>query len=234
LSEARALQPQGVGSAIGFWNRADDSSDRVAEEYLASLERVRASGLNCHLSIKPLALAFRPDLLAAVVHRARDLDLRLQFDSPSAESADISFTAIGAAACERADLGCTLPGRWQRSMQDADWAIEHNLSIRVVKGHWPDPENPLRDVRLGFLAVIDRIAGRARRVSIATHDTELARAAISHLRSLRTSCELEVLMGPPAAGVIRLARTLGVPVRAYIAYGEGPLLWANSAQAARP
>jgi acyl-CoA synthetase (AMP-forming)/AMP-acid ligase II len=108
------------------------------------------------VSIKPLALAFRRDLLMKLVLRARDLSIRLHFDSPSAELADITFSAI-AESLERHDaIGCTLPGRWPRSLRDAEWAIERNLPMRVVKGQWADLDHPLEDARHGFLTLVDR------------------------------------------------------------------------------
>lgn len=225
LDEARMLGEQGFGTAIGFWNGVDHSSQNVADEYLRSLDELAGLGLDCHLSIKPLALAFRRDLLAAVIRRARDLGMRLQFDSPAAEVADITFSAIHEAACEDADLGCTLPGRWRRSLTDANWAIARGLAIRVVKGQWADPDDPMRDPSNGFLSVIDRVAGRARRVSVATHDARLAREAIGRLRASGTPCEIELLVGQPAGRVLRTARAVDAPVRGYIPYGSGALLY---------
>ena len=52
------------------------------------------------------------------------------------ETVDDTFNLIGKARDIYAKLGCTLPGRWRRSLSDADRAIEMGLRVRVVKGQW--------------------------------------------------------------------------------------------------
>jgi proline dehydrogenase len=88
---------------------------------------------------------------------------------------DLTFELL--ARLEPTGLGCAIPGRWRRSLEDAEHAIELGVRVRVVKGQWPDPQQPDIDLRDGFLAVIDALAGRAASVGIATHDLPLAREA---------------------------------------------------------
>jgi proline dehydrogenase len=225
LVECERLQARGFRTTVGCWNGADHDSGDLALEFLSTAEALAGAELECRLSIKPLALAFRRDLLRDVVRRAATLRLPMQFDSPAAEVADVTFSAMNDSLCANADLGCTLPGRWRRSLTDAVWAIAQGFSIRVVKGQWADPDDPRRDAREGFLAVINHIAARARFVSVATHDAPLAREALSRLQASRTPCELELLVGQPVKAVLQIAARLGVPVRGYVAYGDGALLY---------
>ena len=126
-----------------------------------------------------------------------------------------------------------MPGRWSRSLADADWVCEHGLIARVVKGQWPDPAEPNRGLRDGFLEVIDRLAGRARHVAVASHDVPLAAEAIARLQHAGTSCELELLFGLPMTPSLAWAREQRVPVRIYVPYGKGYIphamdqLWRN-------
>jgi proline dehydrogenase len=175
--------------------------------------------------VKPLGLAFRRDLMILIAEEARDLGIRLHFDSPSAELADITLSAADDALRAQGSIGCTLPGRWSRSLSDAEWAIERDLTIRVVKGQWSDPGGPTNDASRGFLAVIDRLAGRARHVAVATHDAALAYEAIGRLQTAGTACELELLMVEPADAAMRIAQAMRTPVRRYIAYGDGDCLY---------
>jgi proline dehydrogenase len=122
--------------------------------------------------------------------------------------------------------GITLPGRWRRSLDDADVAVELQLPVRVVKGQWADPGDPRRDARAGFLDVVDRLAGRARHVAVATHDERLAREAVRRLQAAGTACEVERLFGLP------LARFGSAPTRVYVAFGT-PSLPFSLAQARR-
>ena len=70
------------------------------------------------------------------------------------------------------------------------------------------------------MAVINRLAGRARHVAVATHDADLAGAALERLREVGTSCELELIFGLPLRRMLLVARSLRVPVRIYIPYGH--------------
>ena len=225
VSTCETLQSYGLASSLAYWERADHSSIEIAVEHLCAIEQVHRADLGCRVSLKPLALAFRRDLLAKVVSRAQALDVALQFDSPPAEVADVSYSAIQDAAAVHQAVGCTIPGRWRRSVTDADWAIARRLTVRVVKGEWADPQDPHRDPRAGFLEVINQLAGRAVHVAVATHDAPLAREAVSRLRISGTSCELELLAGRPAERPMSLARQLGVPVRFYVPYGDGVLAY---------
>jgi proline dehydrogenase len=102
------------------------------------------------------------------------------------------------------------------------------LHVRVVKGQWADPVKPEVDLREGFLSVIDRLAGRARSVSVATHDAALAKEAVKRLLNKKTSCELELLYGLPLEPVSGIALAAGVKIRLYLPYGHGWLPYAIS------
>lgn len=132
------------------------------------------------------------------------------------------------------DLGCTLPARWKRSPDDALWAADHRLAVRVVKGQWPDPTAPRYDPRRGFAAIVERLAGRARAVAIATHDLQTARFAIQRLQQSGTPTMLELLYGLPTQRQIRLARELGVGVRIYVPYGAAYLPYCLAQLKRRP
>jgi proline dehydrogenase len=130
--------------------------------------------------------------------------------------------------------GTTLPGRWRRSVDDAHWAIEKKAPVRVVKGQWPDPAAPHRDMRAGYLEVIDALAGRAASVGVATHDVALAATAIKRLRSRGTPVFWELLYGLPTQAALRMAQTLAVDVRMYVPFGRSYLPYALGRLAAQP
>jgi proline dehydrogenase len=143
--------------------------------HLTAAEALSRNGLDAYLSIKAPALGFSPDLIAKLLERTSPAGVRVHFDSLSAESADRTLALIANAREHHDELGITIPGRWRRSLDDADTAVELGLEVRVVKGQWPAPQAPEQDPRAGFLAVVERLAGRARRVAVATHDDGLAR-----------------------------------------------------------
>ena len=100
------------------------------------------------------------------------------------------------------------------------------LRVRVVKGQSPDPARADVDPAKGYLRVINRLAGRARSVAVATHDPLLARSSLTRLLEAGTPCELELLYGYPMRAVSTVARSMSVPIRVYIPFGNAWLPYA--------
>jgi proline dehydrogenase len=188
------------------------------------------------LSIKLPSLRFSAELLGEVVQRAQSVKRRLHFDAMAPETADRTRAMIdeALAATPDVEIGITLPGRWQRSLDDARWACQRGLFVRVVKGEWADPLDLQRDPRGGYLEIIDQLAGKARWVGVATHDPKLAAEAIGRLQAAGTPCGLELLYGLPMRKQIEQARKLGVGVRVYVPYGEAYMPYALSQVRRKP
>jgi proline dehydrogenase len=191
----------------------------VAHHVLTSLGALATLAPGAALSLRPRALAHDSDLMGEVLLRAHELAVPVQFDSQGPDSATALLACARRMQAIHDQIGVTLPGRWMRSRADADMACELGLRVRVVKGQWADPLRPQFDEHAGFLTVVNRLAGKASFVSIATHDATLAREALKRLRDAGTACELELTHGVPQQAAVQVARALGVPVRNYVAYG---------------
>lgn len=219
LRVGRRLARHGFATTVGYWNREGDEAQDVAERYSAAIHAMAREELDCYLSIKAPALGLDEGLVTGVIKHSERAGVQLHFDSLGPEATDEVFAIIARSHSPSRRMGCTLPGRWHRSRQDADTAIALGLNVRVVKGQWRDPEDPDINPRDGFLEVIDQLAGRARHVRVATHDAPLAREALRKLRAANTSCELELLFGLPMKAALEATREVGVPVRLYVPYG---------------
>ena len=220
---AHRLAGDGLPNTLGFWDGGAETARQVADVYVDSVEALAAGGLDGYLSIKPPALRFDVRLASEVAACAQGGGVRLHCDSHGTEAADLSHRMVETLLghLPSSDLGTTLPGRWCRSLADADWAVERGLAVRVVKGQWPDPDDPDRDMRRGCYEVIDQLAGRARHVAVASHDVPLLAAGIAQLRAAGTSCEVELIYGPLMAAPLRWARDEGVAARIYVPFGKG-------------
>jgi proline dehydrogenase len=214
------LAENGFACTIAFWNSAGDPVEEVMTAYRSASVALRSEGVDGYLSVKAPAVEYRSDLLADLV---RDSATRIHFDAHGPETADPTFALIDGLPRGAAPIGCTLPGRWARSPGDADWAVDRGLAVRIVKGQWSDPRAPDLDMRQGFLAIVDRLAGRAPMVAVATHDVPLAREALRRLLAAGTPCELELLFGLPILPTLPVAQETGVLVRQYVPYGHGYL-----------
>jgi len=224
----------GKAGTIGYFNLAGQAAGEIADidrQVVAGLADGRQQG---YVSLKVPPLGYQTGLVEDIARLAAAHGVGLHFDSHAIDTTDATFDCIEAALRHTDQVGCTLPGRWPRSLADAERAIALKLRVRVVKGQWPDPAAPTVDANTGYLQVVDRLAGRARAVAIATHDPVLARAALARLLSANTPCEQEQLFGLPMRAVSALARELGVPVRVYIPFGAAWLPYALTQLVRKP
>jgi len=222
LGVAKRLQTEGLATTLGYWDTGADNA--ISGIYQNAMDRLGASGLQSYLSLKPPALRFSRDSARALGRAATLQAMRLHCDCHGPDTADMTRAfaeALGESLPPQL-VGFALPGRWQRSLQDADWAMAQGFNIRVVKGQWPDPEDRTRGLGQGFLAVIDRLcAGSPYHVAVATHDAPLAREAITRLQAAGVSHEIEVLLGYPAGPILGWAKDAGIKTRIYVPYGPG-------------
>ena len=221
LGVIHRLGGEGLAATLGFWDKNGECPQAVGDICLDAIRRL--SGSDCQVSLKPPVLRYDHALAEVLAAIAAQCGVGLYCDSHGSETAEpsLAFAEALAAKLGGGRLGVTLPGRWARSLRDADWALERGLAVRVVKGQWPDPADPARDIATSFLQVIARLAGRARHVAVATHDFALGREAMTRLRDADTSCELGVLLGMPAKPLIAWAKQNGVRVRVYVPFGPG-------------
>ena len=229
---------KGHCGTIGYFNGSDEPPRRIADLDMAALDALSHRSKeqrDAYLSIKVPAMRYDAGLVGEIARKSRETGIGIHFDSHEIETTDPTFASIEAALREKPhQVGCTLPGRWERSLTDADRAVELGLRVRVVKGQWADPTQPDLDPSLGYLAVIDRLAGRAHTVGVATHDPVVARRALQRLRDGGTPCELELLFGLPMRAVSAVARDAGVPVRVYVPFGAAWMPYALSQLRRKP
>lgn len=221
---ARRLAARNIACTLGYFHNwlgpsQQESGQQIADISHAIVAAVASLEPKGYISIKAPAFDYSQDILAAVVSAAREHGVLAHFDSHSPATADATLACVRQAVELNAPAGITIPGRWRRSLADADLACQLGVRVRVVKGEWADANDPDRDMRQGFLQVIDCLAGRACEVAVATHDPWLARESLVRLQAAGTPCELELLNGLPSRKLISLAREFSVPVRVYIPFG---------------
>jgi proline dehydrogenase len=215
-----ALRDDGFGSTVCFWNDDGDTVEGITRSCLELIELLRNLDSHSYLSVKLPAMRFDRDAVTVILRASARLPRLIHFDSHGPEDADRMFALIESVRAQNDNLGCTIPGRWLRSLEDARMAADRRLRVRVVKGQWPDPQQPDMDMRQGFLRVIDELCGRAACVAVASHDVPVAREALRRLQNAGTPCELELLHGLPRRAAVKMAQSLNVPVRFYVPQGK--------------
>lgn len=232
ISVASHLAREGLRTTIGPWDGPGDAPEAVASSYEETLRAIGEAKLDCYLSVKVPSLDYNTALLDRSIGIARDHGIRVHFDSLSSETATPSLNLLELMLRDYTNLSCTLPSRWQRSIDDAERVIQLGVPVRLIKGQWADPKNPHINANESFLRLVDILAGRASQVAIATHDSLLARKALGALRRLGTTVELEQLYGLPIREAV--AESLETPVRVYVPYGHAYLSYSLSAMKKRP
>jgi proline dehydrogenase len=226
MALAGAAAAQDLDVTIGYWNDGKEDPRVVADRYFESLDAIGAAGIDGYVAVKIPALHDRLDLTVEIVSRARSMGVRIIFDSHAPDRTDMTFKVLERVGPEL--VGCAIPGRWRRSVADADRAIKLGVSIRIVKGQWPDPEDRRIDLREGYLRIVDRVAGSASHVGVATHDPVLAREAIRRLTAAGTSCEQELVYPLPIEKALIEARAAKLRSRLYVPFGSAWLPYSVS------
>lgn len=234
LRVVESLRVAGVPTTVGYWDGSEDQPQDVQRQYLESIEAIWRNSLDSYPSIKLPALRDQVAMVEPVLELALTRGVRVHFDSLGAESVTSTLATAARAVAAGAMISCTIPGRFQRSPADAEQATSAGILVRVVKGQWGDPQCPTLDPRAGFMAVVERLAGHAAHVAVATHDAVLGQRAIERLQAAGTSCEWELLYGLSTRAVLKSAARLQVPIRFYIPYGQAYLPYALSAAVRNP
>ncbi len=215
-----SLQKLGYSVTLAYWNRDDDDHLDVLSHYKNAVEEFSKISSENYVSIKAPAFGFDQNHYMTLLKKAREMGVQIHFDSLGHEDVDATCSLIDHHTQQLChDIGFTLPGRWQRSIEDADWVSKMGLNVRVVKGQWPDPNDPTKDMNEGFIDVIQQLAGKVRNVRIASHDPPLVKQSIEILQKANTPCELELLYGLPVRDILPVAKEMGVSVRLYVPYG---------------
>jgi CelD/BcsL family acetyltransferase involved in cellulose biosynthesis len=206
-------------TTVGYWPLPGASPEDVTGEVEAAAATLPAGS---EVSLKLADLGAGRERLGELLEKIAAAGLTLHIDALGIDSADeTQASALQLNEAAPGKVGCTLPGRWARSADDALALHQSGLRVRVVKGEFEDPDGNEVDSAAGFLAVVEAIAGGNCHVEVATHDLALASSALEKLIASGTSCELQILYAMPATGVVRAARKLSVPVRIYLPYGGG-------------
>lgn len=228
------LNRSGKGATLGYFQAADAGPAEIlaANQAAASLFRERPGDVQ--LALKAPPLGFDPAHIRGVAETADAAGLALIFDAHGLAHAEPTLAAAKALLPDFPRTGVVIPARWRRSLADAAGFRDTSARIRLVKGEWADPDWGEADVAENYLALAERLSGRAARVAVATHDPALAERALSALLAAGTPCELEQLRGLPGRRTTAVARRLGVPVRVYVPFGPGWWPYAVDKALARP
>jgi proline dehydrogenase len=251
---AQELRPQGITTILtklGENLTKVEEFEEVTLHYLDVLDRIAASGLDAHISIKPTQLGLDLDLalcernLDRLVARAEAHKNFVWIDMEGSPYVDPTIALFKRTRAKTARIGIAIQAYLYRTAQDVESLVPLGAAIRIVKGAYLEPPTvayPKKsDVDENYYKLCTRLLAEDARTAggllhIATHDTALAdrlSAYIAQHGIPASAYEFAMLYGIQRGQQLRLARE-GKRLRVLISYGEYWFPWYMRRLAERP
>jgi proline dehydrogenase len=255
LAAAAALKPQGINTILtrlGEGVTKLDEAEQVTQHYLDVLDKVKASGLDAQISVKPTQLGL--DLDAAQCQRNLDRicekaerlgNVPVWIDMENSPYVDPTLALFRKSKERYKGVGIALQAYLYRTAEDVESLLSLGPAIRIVKGAYleaADVAYPKKsDVDENFFTLCCRLMKEdARRTGtllhIATHDAAVIDRLLKFIDDNKVpaaSYEFAMLYGIQRGLQARLAKS-GRPIRVLISYGEYWYPWYMRRLAERP
>ena len=225
--------------------------EEVTLHYLDVLDKVKAAGLDAHISIKPTQLGLDLDRglcernLDRLVARADELGNFVWIDMEGSPYVDATLELFKRARARSARVGIAIQAYLFRTPKDVEAMIPLGPAVRIVKGAYlepPDIAYPKKsDVDEAFYTLCVRLMAADAQKSgtllhIATHDIALSDRLLAYIRQNKvpaSAYEFAMLYGIQSQQQLRLAKE-GQRLRVLISYGEYWFPWYMRRLAERP
>ena len=186
VGAVRALNASGAMATLDILgesvsDRAD--ADRAAAEYVATIERIAAEGLDANVSIKltqmglDLGLESCLDVLGPVVEAGTRHGIFVRIDMEGSAYTDRTLEIVRRLRAGGGDVGPVIQAYLHRSAADADELATERVRTRVCKGAYAEPaEIAFQDraeIGASFVALCDRLLEADAYPGVATHDRQM-------------------------------------------------------------
>ena len=254
LAAARELKGQGIDTiltALGENLTHAEEAEEVTQHYLEVFDKVAASGLDAHVSVKPTQLGLDLDRgmcernLDRLLERADERKNFLWIDMEYSRYVDPTLELFRRSRAKSARIGIALQAYLYRTANDVESLLALGPAVRIVKGAYLEPPDiawPKKsDVDENFYKLCVRLMSpeaqrRGTLLHIATHDVPLAERLEAYAREHgvpASAYEFAMLYGIGVGQQRRLAAE-GKRLRVLISYGEYWFPWYMRRLAERP
>ena len=231
LRELGAEGYTGIIDILGEDVEGEAQARRVLGDYCAAADGVHAAGLEAYVSVKPTHIGLRTsEQLCLTLYRelavhCQSLNLLLRVEMEDHTTTDATLRVFEALRSERGNVGLVLQSRLLRTPDDIAALAPGPLMVRMVKGIYLEPEElahtAAADISDAFVACTRQLFERGAKVSLATHDEQLAERLLALVHELGVEpyrYEMQVLLGVQQS-LWSKWKQAGHPVRVYVPYG---------------
>ena len=254
LEAAAALKPQGLNTIVmrlGENITRIEEAQEVSDHYGMVIDKIKAAGLDAHVSVKPTQLGYDQDqdvcfkYCLALLKRAEAAGNFFWLDMESSPYVEGTIALFKRLRAHSDKVGIAIQAYLFRTEKDIEDLVPLGSAIRLVKGAYLEPATvayPSKaDVDANYLKLATRLLQPdafkpGALLHIATHDLviqEKLQAVIAERKVASSRYEFAMLYGIQSGRQQDLGRT-GIRTRCLISYGEYWFPWYMRRLAERP
>lgn len=250
IAVTRELNAAGFAVALDHLGEAvtdESEARRAADAYRHVLDRVRAHGLDCSISVKPsqmgvdIATELATELIADLAERAADVPTHVTLDMESSAYTQATVDLVlSLRAAGHHNVGCAVQSMLFRTEDDVEALVGAGASLRLCKGAYAEPPDVAhqsrRDTSVSYVRLAARMLDGEGLPRFATHDARL----VGRLKALATERgrgpgerEWQMLYGVREVVQHELLAA-GERVRIYVPFGDEWYPYLTRRMAERP
>ncbi len=253
LRAAQELQSERVAAFVTYLGenvRDVNQTRRIAQQYCDAMEKIKAAGIDCEISVKPtqvghdISTELSYENIKTILRAASRLGNYVWIDMEESDYVDTTLELYRRLRKDYANVGICLQCYLRRTGDDLKALLPLKPGIRLVKGAYREPADRAfprkKDADENFLALsallIDAIHKGNARVGFATHDEKMLAKVVRLARDRAISddsYEIQMLYGIRNAALHKLAGA-GHRGRILISYGPAWYPWYMRRLAERP
>lgn len=254
LEAAAGLKPQGLNTIL---TRLGENITRIEEakevydHYVSVIDKVKASGLDAQVSVKPTQLGYDQDqevcykYCLALLERAAAAGNFLWLDMESSPYVEGTIALYKRLRAKSDKIGIAIQAYLYRTEKDIEDLVALGSAIRLVKGAYLEPASVAYPNKADVDANYFKLAARMLQpdntkpgalLHIGTHDLviqERLQQVIAERKVAPSRYEIAMLYGIQSARQQQLGRA-GIRTRCLISYGEYWFPWYMRRLAERP
>jgi proline dehydrogenase len=232
IKELNERKIGGILDLLGEGVEDPDGAAAAFEEYLASIKRIEATGIDTTVTVKPTQLGLAFDKGACIDHlrvlaaEAQAIGTRLEVDIEQSEYVADTIDVFKIVRADFPETRMAIQAYLRRTLSDLESLATPPPRIRLVKGAYSEPpelafqKNTEIDAQYRYLT--DWLFAKGADPAIATHDSKLivhAKQAALAVGAAPTDFEIQMLYGIRRELQEQLAGQ-GYRVRVYVPFGS--------------